>query len=86
MWKREGAEFKMYLEPETHRIGKVAYSSVGMQGPADFEVYLSDFKPVGGLVLPHAAEVYQNGQKSAVSATSERVVNATVEAGAFKKP
>jgi hypothetical protein len=76
----------MFLDPATHLIAKVAYSSVGMQGPADFEVYLSEFKPVSGLVLPHEAEVFQNGQKAASSATSERSVNAPVEAGTFKKP
>ncbi|WP_321472406.1 pitrilysin family protein [uncultured Paludibaculum sp.] len=85
-WKKGDFEAKLTFDPASHQLVKMAYSSIGMSGPAEMEVQLSDFRPVEGLTLPFHEVTLQNGQKVLDRTISERKLNTGVKPESFKKP
>lgn len=79
-------EVKLFLDPTTSLPARLSYRSIGMQGPADFDVELSDYKDAGGLLLPHLEVTHQNGQKAIEKTITSRKVNSGVDAAIFKIP
>jgi predicted Zn-dependent peptidase len=84
--KLDELEVKLFLDPATNLPARVTYRSMGMQGPADFEVELSDYKDTGGFMLPHKEVVMQNGQKAVEKTATTRSVNSGVDPASFKRP
>jgi zinc protease len=86
LWTRGDSSMKMYFDPESKRVAKLAYRGLGMAGPADIEVVLGDYRKIGDLYLPYQATVLQNGEKFADRSITEYVLNENVDAGVFAKP
>lgn len=85
-WKKGEFEAKLTFDAASHQLVKMAYSSIGMNGPAETEVQLSDFRPVEGLTLPFHEVTLQNGQKVLDRTIAERKLNTGVKPESFKKP
>lgn len=87
LWKQGDFSVKILFDPETKRIAKVSYRSIGMQGtPADFEMLVGDYRESGGVQLPFQQTVYQNGEKFADISYTERKVNTGIKPEIFAKP
>ncbi len=84
--KLDELEVKLFLDPATNLPARITYRSMGMQGPADFEVELSDYKDAGGFMLPNTEVVMQNGQKAVEKTVTTRTVNSGVDPAIFKRP
>lgn len=85
-WKQGEFEAKLTFDPATHHLVKMAYSSIGMTGPAEMEVQLSDFRAVEGLTLPFHEVTLQNGQQVLDRTIAERKLNTGLKPESFKKP
>jgi hypothetical protein len=76
----------MFFDPATHRVAKMSLRGLGMQGPADMDIVLGDFREVSGVYLPFSEVIFQNGQKFSERTYSERKVNPELGAERFQKP
>lgn len=78
-------KFKVFVDRKTHLVVKQEYKGRNLQGaPVREELFLSDYKKVGALVLPHAATVVQDGEEFMKSTTSSFSWTA-IPAGKFRK-
>ena len=84
--KLDDLDVKLFLDPATNLPARVTYRSMGLQGPADFEVDLSDYKDAGGLMLPTREISSQNGQKAVEKTVTTRSVNSGIDPATFKRP
>jgi zinc protease len=84
--KLDGLEAKLLVDAATSLPARLSYRSIGMQGPADFEIELSDYKDASGLRLPHLEVTSQNGQKAIEKTVTNRTLNTGVDPSAFKRP
>lgn len=85
-WKMGEFDVKIFFDPQTKLISKVGYRSLGMMGPADSELVFGDYQEAGGIRLPAAETINQNGQKFADRTIVERKVNSGLAPEIFKKP
>jgi hypothetical protein len=86
IWKQGDNTTKLFFDPQTKLVVRMAYRGVGMGGVADIEVAFADFRKVGNVVLPYSETIYQNGQKFADRVLSDRAVNAEIKPEIFVKP
>ena len=77
---------KILLDPASGRILKLAYRSLGMQGPTDTESVFGEPMEAGGLKLPATEIVFQNGQKVLDAKLTSVEFNTGVDASVFRKP
>ena len=81
-----GKKFKVYVDKTTHYVVKIDYRGKSIQGnPVDQEEFLSDYKAVGKVKLPHKAVIHQDGQLFIESATSTLSITDVIPAAKFTK-
>ncbi|HSC28076.1 MAG TPA: pitrilysin family protein [Vicinamibacterales bacterium] len=86
-WKKGDLEMVLAFDPGSHRIASVTYRGMTMQGPAESELRVDEYKPAAnGLMVPMRATTYQNGQKAAELVISEWRFNTGVAPAVFVKP
>jgi len=61
---KSGNAVKVTLDAATGMLTKLAYRSVGPQGPSEVENIYKDWRDVGGFKAPFVIEIMQGGQKS----------------------
>jgi hypothetical protein len=80
------AKFKVFVDRTTSQVVKMEYRGKSVQGtPVREELWLSDYRKAGSLVLPYKGKVLQDGQPflaAEVAAFSWEVI----PADKFKKP
>lgn len=81
-----GTALRWYVDPNSGRLLKVAYKSVGMRGPADRMTEYSDWRPVEGLMLPYKEVTSEGGEHTSDTQVSEIKINPAIDAKAFDKP
>jgi zinc protease len=86
LWKQGEISARLELDPQSHRVAKMRFWSVGMNGPAEMETAMSDYRDAGGIQLPWKESMSQGGQVVGERVYTERKVNANVAADAFVKP
>ena len=86
VWTMGGHKVSIAFDPASKRVAKLSYRGMGLQGPADLDVECADYRQVGGVYLPFHETVYQNGQKFADRAYTERKINGDVKPDIFTKP
>ena len=59
-----GNSVKVTLDAATGMLTKLAYRSMGPQGPSEVENIYKDWRDVGGFKAPFVIEIMQAGQKS----------------------
>jgi zinc protease len=78
----EGHATRFFLDPQTHLVTKVSFTSNGQTT----EGVYTDYRDVAGVKVPFQTNVSQNGQPLVEIKLSEVQVNAPVDEGLFKKP
>jgi zinc protease len=86
LWKRGDLTMKIWFDPQSHRISKLSYTSLGPAGAAELEMTMEDYRPVGGVMLPFKSALSQNGQALGDRIFTERKVNTGIAASVFAKP
>ena len=81
-----GDAVKLSVELASGNVVKQAFQGVAPgQGPVTEEHFFSDFRPVGGLVLPFKLVVFQDGKKSQERSVDSAEVNIGVDAKLFAR-
>ncbi|MBI3004917.1 MAG: insulinase family protein [Ignavibacteriales bacterium] len=77
---------RLFIDPQTSLVVKRVYRGRTMQGPADTEEMISDYRDVSGVMVPHKIESFANGQKQSQSIVNSVKINSGVSEDVFKKP
>ncbi len=81
-----GVSLRWFVDPQTGKIVRETYKTVGRSGPADGETAFSDWKTVDGLNLPFHRDNKQNGESSSSVQYTSIQLNPTVDPKIFEKP
>ena len=82
----DGAQTRWWVDAQTGRILRTAARSVGMGGSGQQRVDYSDFRPVGGVVVPFKQTISRDGRDAGTAEMKEIEVNPTVDPKLFEKP
>jgi outer membrane lipoprotein-sorting protein len=82
-----GVSFVWFVDPETGRVLRTTYKSMGQSGMVDSETDFSDWRPVeGGLNLPFHRDNKQEGKDSSSAQFTSFQVNPPIDPKMFEKP
>jgi zinc protease len=81
-----GVSMRWFVDPQSGKIIRETYKSVGPSGPTDSETAFSDWRPVEGLNIPFHRANKQNGQDSSTVQFTSFQPNPTVDPKIFEKP
>jgi len=82
----DGVEVRWYVDPQSGRILRSAFNTIGQQGPVRRTVDYSDWRDVAGIKIPFKRVISDNGQPSGSDVVQEFKLNPTVDAKAFHQP
>lgn len=82
----DGADTRWYVDPQSGKVLRVAFQTMGMGGPAMQVMDNSDWKTVDGISLPCKQAVKQDGQDAGSNDMKEFIVNPAVDPKLFEKP
>ena len=82
----DGAVVNWWVDPNTGRILRKAYSTMGLNGPVQRVVDFAEWRSFDGLTLPSKGVVTENGQQSSSVQVLEYAINPPVDAALFQKP
>ena len=81
-----GRKFKVFVDKASHLVVKLEYQGKNMQGsPVHQEVFLSSYKPVGKLKLPHKSTIHQDGEFFLEAVTTSISTTNAIPAEKFAK-
>jgi predicted Zn-dependent peptidase len=83
---KRNLQVKLFVDPKTNLPVKKAYNGAFMGAPGEMEEIYSDYREVGGLKLPHAVVLNQDGQKRGQQKVTELIVNPGLPDEAYRKP
>ncbi len=81
-----GAAIRWFVDPQTGRILKETYMTLGRGGPVQGETDMDNWKPIAGLNLPLTRHNKQNGQDTSMAEYTALELNPTVDPKLFEKP
>lgn len=82
----DGHTATLYIDAKTYLMYKVKQTSLTQMGvEADSDVYLSDYKDVGGMKIAHTMKVFQDGQEAVTMTFTEVKFNTGIDDSLFKK-
>jgi len=81
-----GVDMRWFVDPQSGRIIRETYQSMGRSGPENTETTFSDWRPVEGLNLPFHRANKQNGEDSSTSQFTSVQLNPQVDPKVFEKP
>jgi zinc protease len=81
-----GVDMRWFVDPQSGRILRETYKSMGRSGPENTETTFSDWRPVEGLNLPFHRANKQNGEDSSTAQFSSVQLNPQVDPKIFEKP
>jgi zinc protease len=81
-----GVSMRWFVDPQSGKLIRETYKSMGPSGPADSETTFSDWRPTDGLNLPYRRANKQNGQDSSTAQFTSFQLNPTVDPKVFEKP
>ncbi len=81
-----GVNMRWFVDPQSGKLVRETYKSLGQSGPVDSETDFSDWKVVDGLTLPFHRDNKQNGKDSSSTDFSKIEINPTVDPKIFEKP
>jgi zinc protease len=77
---------RWFVDPQSGKILRESYKTMGRSGPVDGETAFSDWKQVDGLNLPFHRDNKQGGQNSSTVQYTSIQLNPTVDPKIFDKP
>jgi zinc protease len=81
-----GAAIRWFVDPESGRILKETYKTLGQSGPVQGETDMDNWKPMAGLTLPLVRHNKQNGQDSSTAEYTKVELNPAIDPKLFDKP
>lgn len=78
--------FRYYLDAQTGLFKKKVAKGNTPSGPADIEEHYSDYRPVGGVQIPHKTESMAGGKKVSELTILSASINTGIKDDVFKKP
>ncbi len=81
-----GVNLRWFVDPQTGKVVRETYKTMGMSGPADGETSFSDWQSIEGLNLPFHRANKQNGQESSQVQYKSIQLNPTIDPKIFQKP
>ena len=81
-----GVAMRWFVDPQSGKLIRETYKSMGPSGPADSETTFSDWRPVEGLNIPFHRANKQNGQDSSAAQFTSFQLNPQVDPKMFEKP
>lgn len=84
--KQTNYTVKVSIDPQTSLVVKRTYRGRTMQGPADTDELLSDYRDVDGIKIPFKMESYADGKKQSQTTINSVKVNSGVKDDVFKRP
>lgn len=83
----EGDTVKVGIEPESGKIRSIGYRGTNFMGaPGELVQSYSDFRDVGGLILPFASTTTFNGEPMLTGTIESSEINVEVEDSTFEMP
>ena len=82
----EGVSMRCYLDPQSGRVLRESYRTIGIAGPVQAETDLEDWKTSDGLTLPYLRKTKQNGEDSSSTQYTTIQINPAVDPKLFDKP
>jgi hypothetical protein len=82
----DGAEVRWFVDPQSGRILRAAWKSMGPAGPGEMVVEYADWKSVAGFTLPFKETRTRGGEKEATVELKEVEFNPSVDPKLFEKP
>jgi zinc protease len=82
----DGAEVRWFVDPQSGRILRAAWKSVGPAGPGETIVEYADWKSVAGFTLPFKVTRTLDGAKQATVEVKDVEINPSVDPKLFEKP
>jgi hypothetical protein len=81
----DGDEVRLFVEKTTGHVLKKTFQAMSQAGPVMEEQYFSDFRPVGGLVVPFKTLVLQNGERAQDLTVQNYEINIELDAKLFTR-
>jgi zinc protease len=81
-----GAAIRWFVDPQTGRILKETYRTLGQTGPVQGETSMENWQPLGGVTIPLLRKNKQNGEDSSAAEYTSLEINPTVDPKIFEKP
>jgi hypothetical protein len=82
----DGVSMRCYVDPQSGRVLRETYRTMGQSGPVATETNLEDWKTSDGLTLPYLRKTKQNGEESSTAQYTVIQINPTVDPKLFDKP
>lgn len=82
----DGAETRWYVDPQSGKVLRISFQTVGMAGPSERVTDNLEWQTVDGITLPSKQTISENGQPSGSSTVKELVINPTVDPKLFERP
>ncbi len=77
--------FHLYLDPKTYLPAALSFQSTGPQGPMNVEEFWSDYRQVGGVMIPFKTIANADGKKMSEVTIKEVKHNIEVDPDLFKE-
>ena len=81
-----GVTMRWFVDPQSGKLVRETYTSLGQGGPVDSETDFSEWKTVDGLNLPFHRDNKQGGKDSSSTEFTKIEINPTVDPKIFEKP
>jgi outer membrane lipoprotein-sorting protein len=83
----DGYKMAFYVDPETYLVYKTKGKTFGPTGAeVESEIFPSDYKEVGGMMIPHALKIFQEGREFMKMTFDKVSFNSGVDDSFFKMP
>ncbi len=81
----DGFKATLYVDSKTYLTYKTKAKSIGQMGiEVESENYMSDYKKVEGMMIPHTMTVFQDGEEAVIMTFTEISINSGLEDSFFK--
>ena len=82
----EGMSMRWLVDPQSGRILRETYQTMGRSGPVEGETDLEDWQTSDGITLPRMRKNKQNGEDSSSVQVNKVEFNPSVDPKLFEKP
>ena len=81
-----GAETRWYVDPESGRLLRAVFNTIGAQGPTERTIDYSEWRKLGGINIPVKRVISDNGEPVAEDEVKQLEINPQVDPNIFERP
>jgi hypothetical protein len=82
----DGAETRWYVDPESGRLLRAVYNTLGEEGPTERTIDYSDWRKLDGINIPVKRVISDDGQPIAEDEVKQLEINPPVDPKIFERP